>query len=161
MSVVIKALQVAGGIVAICPCPGGDGEFDADMAHIRDWKPALVISLTPSAEMAALGCADLGARFVEQGARWLHFPIEDFGVPGEIDTKTWGDIEARALAALRGGGRVLIHCRAGRGRSGMIALRLMIAGGERPVAALKRLRAVQPEAVETPGQMNWATAKHG
>ena len=64
-------------------------------------------------------------------------------------------------AALRGGGRVLIHCRAGRGRSGMIALRLMIAGGERPVAALKRLRAVQPEAVETPGQMNWATGKHG
>ena len=51
--------------------------------------------------------------------------------------------------------------RAGRGRSGMIALRLMIAGGERPVAALKRLRAVQPEAVETPGQMNWATGKHG
>ncbi|MAZ20517.1 MAG: hypothetical protein CMN19_04985 [Roseovarius sp.] len=78
-----------------------------------------------------------------------------------MDTKTWGEIEARALAALRGGGRVLIHCRAGRGRSGMIALRLMIAGGERPVAALKRLRAVQPEAVETPGQMNWATGKHG
>ncbi|MFU1479430.1 protein phosphatase [Roseovarius sp. C7] len=161
MSAVIRALSVAEGIVAICPFPGADGAFDADMAHIRDWKPALVISLTPEAEMVALGRGDLGAKFVEQGARWLHFPIADYGVPDAPATESWRGIERAALAALRGGGRVLIHCRAGQGRSGMIALRLMIAGGERPVAALARLRQVQPEAVETPGQMNWATSKPG
>ena len=55
-----------------------------------------------------------------------------------------------ALSALQGKGRVLIHCMGGCGRSGMAALRLMIEAGEAPGAALERLRAVRPCAVETP-----------
>jgi len=57
---------------------------------------------------------------------------------------------------LQGGGRVLIHCRGGCGRSGMAALRLMIESGEEAGAALSRLRALRPCAVETEAQMAWA-----
>ena len=64
-----------------------------------------------------------------------------------------------ALSALRGGGRVLVHCKGGCGRSGMIVLRLMVAAGEAPLVALERLRGIHPEAIETSGQLNWATAK--
>ena len=60
--------------------------------------------------------------------------------------------------ALRGGGRVLVHCRGGCGRSGMVALRLMIEAGEAPDEALSRLRSVRPCAVETKAQMGWAMA---
>jgi len=51
-----------------------------------------------------------------------------------------------------------VHCRGGCGRSGMIALRLMIEIGEAADDALARLRAVRPCAVETPQQLRWATA---
>ncbi|MFX0541249.1 protein-tyrosine phosphatase family protein [Roseovarius sp. S4756] len=63
--------------------------------------------------------------------------------------------EPVALSALRGGGRVLFHCPGGCGRSGMAALRLMIAAAEAPDAAQERLRARRPCAVETSAQMRW------
>ena len=55
-----------------------------------------------------------------------------------------------------GGGRILIHCRGGCGRTGMIVLRVMIEFGEDPDKALKRLRKIRPCAVETKPQEIWA-----
>ncbi len=40
----------------------------------------------------------------------------------------------------------------------MAVLRLMVEAGEDPDAALARLRAVRPCAVETGAQLTWATA---
>ncbi|SHL37912.1 Dual specificity phosphatase, catalytic domain [Roseovarius marisflavi] len=153
---VIHALPVAGGILALAPLPGGAGSYDADLAHLHDWRPALVISMTTLAEMTASGAADLGADLQENGTRWAHVPVEDYGVPNPEVTDIWEAAAQAALLALQGGGRVLIHCRGGCGRSGMAALRLMIEAGEDPDAALKRLRAVHPCAVETDEQMLWA-----
>src|SRR5690606_33735699 len=61
--------------------------------------------------------------------------------------------------ALEGGGRVLVHCLGGCGRSGMVALRLMIGAGETPEVALRHLRGVRPCAVETEAQLAWATGR--
>lgn len=153
---VIHALPVAGGILAIAPMPGLRGDFAGDLAHIRDWKPALVVSMTVKAELDQCGAGDLGAHLQDSGTRWAHLPVADFSVPDPAMEEQWHAASKPALAALQGGGRVLIHCRGGCGRSGMAALRLMIEAGEEPQAALKRLRAVRPCAVETPEQLAWA-----
>ncbi len=156
MSFVIYALAVGDGILALAPLPGQDGDYDGDLAHLRDWKPALVISLTPDLEMLAHGAGDLGADIQDMGSRWMHLPVEDFSAPGKLTRDRWPQTSAAARAALRGGGRVLIHCRGGCGRSGMAALRLMVEAGENADTALARLRAVRPCAVETAAQMAWA-----
>ncbi len=152
----IHALPVAGGILALAPLPGGAGAYGADVSHLHDWRPALVISMTTLAEMTASGAAKLGADLQDHGTRWVHVPVEDYGVPTPEMTEVWDAAAQAALLALRGGGRVLIHCRGGCGRSGMAALRLMIKSGEEAGAALTRLRAVRPCAVETDAQMAWA-----
>lgn len=153
---VIHALPLSGGILAIAPLPGRDGRYEQDLEHIRDWKPALVISMTTPAEMAAAGAQDLGAHLQDAGTRWVHLPIADFTAPGAEQEASWHATSRTALAALHGGGRVLIHCRMGKGRSGMAALRLMIEIGERPTEALQRIRSVHPMAIETHDQMTWA-----
>lgn len=155
---VIFAFPVAEGILAIAPMPGSGGDYHKDIKHLDDWKPALVISLTTEAEMAVSGAAGLGADLQDKGTRWVHLPLEDFSAPDMSHEDKWHEISRNALAALQGGGRVLIHCRGGCGRSGMAALRLMIEAGEDPGAALRRLRSVRPCAVETDAQMQWALA---
>lgn len=154
--VTIHALPVAGGILALCPLPGRGGDYAWDIEHLREWQPALVISLTTGAEMVREGADRLGPDMQDRGARWVHLPIEDFGTPDASAEARWPDLSRMALAALRGGGRVLVHCMGGCGRSGMIALRLMIEAGERPDEALERLRHVRPCAIETEAQMAWA-----
>ncbi|MBC7131794.1 MAG: protein phosphatase [Roseovarius sp.] len=153
---VIHALHVGGGVLALGPLPGAGGDLAADLAHLVGWKPALVISMTTGAEMAAAGAGGLAAALKGAGARWIGFAVADFGVPGPEQGEDWARASAAALAALAGGGRVLVHCRGGCGRSGMAVLRLMIEAGEAPGAALGRLRAIRPCAVETRAQMTWA-----
>ncbi|MEL0437273.1 protein-tyrosine phosphatase family protein [Phycobacter sp. K97] len=154
----IFAVSVANGILAICPLPGASGDYAGDMGLIHDWQPGLVISMTTEAEHVAVGAATLGVDFQSMGSRWAHLPVADFGVPGGSTDAAWRRVSASARQALEGGGRVLVHCRGGCGRSGMAALRLMIECGETPERALKRLRLARPCAVETDDQLVWARA---
>ncbi|MBV2358695.1 dual specificity protein phosphatase family protein [Thalassococcus sp. CAU 1522] len=155
---VIHALPVGGGILALSPLPGAGGDYAGDLEHIAEWRPALVITLTTKAEMAEAEAQGLGADIQDHGTRWMHLPIRDFGAPDAGFAENWPRLSEQARKALSGGGRVLVHCRGGCGRSGMVALRLMIEAGEAKDDALARLRAVRPCAVETEEQMAWAMA---
>src|SRR5699024_8606507 len=106
--------------------------------------------------MVAAGAGNLGQDVMLLGTRWVHVPVPENGVPSGEALRNWNRAEPVALAALRGGGRVLIHCRGGCGRSGMAALRLMVAAGEPTETALARLRILRPRALETPSQKRWA-----
>ena len=153
---VIAELECAGGRLAISPLPGRGGAFGADLGDLIRWSPDMVISMTTAEEMAAKGAGTLGAEMAGRGTVWHHLPIADYGTPEGETAARLPDVTAQAMATLASGGRVLIHCMGGCGRSGMIALRLMIAAGEAPEAALTRLRAVRPCAVETDAQFDWA-----
>lgn len=154
----MHALPVAGGILALSPLPGASGDYPGDMALVREWRPGLVISLVTEVELVAHGARRLGADIQDSGTRWAHLPVADFGAPDAAFDAGWPAVSAQARGALLGAGRVLVHCRGGCGRSGMVALRLMIEAGEAPDEALPRLRAVRGCAIETEGQMAWALA---
>jgi len=146
-----------GGRIGICPLPGRGGDLAGDLEAIARWQPALVVSMTEATEMAALGVADLPARLAQAGVAWRHFPIIDFGTPAPEALPAWSLLSAELHAALDRGEGVLLHCRGGLGRSGMIALRLMVERGEQPETALARLRQIRPGAVETGEQQVWGS----
>ena len=147
----IYGLKAGAGQLAISPMPGRNGDYGADFAAILDWGPAIVLSMTEEHELAVGFHSDL----IAAGINVAHMPIVDFDVP-DADNTSFDGIASECLAALRDGRRVLVHCMGGCGRSGMAALRLMIMLGEGPDAALSRLRAVRPCAVETADQLTWA-----
>ena len=150
---VIHTLPVGGGTLAISPMPGRTRHYHADWLRLMDWAPALVITMTPQAELERKGAGSLGADLANAGIGWLHLPVPDFGVPEVLD---WPAVRDQTLDVLGQARRVLVHCHGGCGRSGMMCLRLMIAAGEDADAALARLRQVRPCAVETDAQMAWA-----
>ncbi len=154
----IHALPLGRGTLAVCPLPGRGGHYRKDLALIRDWQPGLVISLTTQVEMIAVGARFLGADVQGMGCRWRHLPISDFATPGPEIQRLWPETSQAARRALAGGGRVLVHCNGGCGRSGMIVLRLMIEAGEPAATALAHLRRIRPCAIETEKQMQWALA---
>lgn len=156
---VIAALPCGPGTLALCPLPGRGGAFEADMAQIQAFAPDLLVSMTETAERTALGATELPQALARAGVGWRHFPVTDFGTPPP--DADWAGIATDAHRILARGGRVLTQCRGGLGRSGMVALRLMIEAGEDPDAALARLRAVRPGAVETDAQAAWARAPIG
>lgn len=154
----IHEISALRGQIGVAPCPGRTGRYDQDLQVILAWRPALVLSMTETAELAESGAADLGPDLEKVGIDWFHLPIADFGVPSDQTLQDWPYAATAALRAVSGGDRVLIHCMGGCGRSGMTALRLLTEAGEGPDAALARLRRARPCAVETSAQEAWARA---
>ena len=147
----IATLPLAGGgRIGVCRLP----HLPDDLAAIAAWNPVAVVSMTEASEMTP--CRELGVALASAGIDWLHLPIRDFSGPDGPIRDAWPETARRLHAILDDGGSVLLHCRGGKGRSGMVALRLMVERGEPAAAALARLRTVRPGAVETAEQLAWA-----
>lgn len=152
----IAELSVGGGVLGLGPMPGRGGPYLCDLAQVLAWAPGLVLSMTTLEELAEKGAAGLPGALMDAGVGWLHLPIADYGAPSGGTLADWPMASARARDVLAAGGKVWVHCMGGCGRSGTAVLRLMVETGEEPAAALVRLRAVRPCAVETPEQFQWA-----
>lgn len=152
----IHALTAGGGTLALSAQMGSDGHYAGDLATLNNWAPDLVISMVETSE---LGDTDMAQGI--RPAKWMHFPVQDYGAPTPDRSAEWDVVATTAMKTLKVGGRVLIHCRGGCGRSGMAVLRLMINLGETPNKALTRLRETRPCAVETSAQLEWAFSESG
>lgn len=155
-SVVLHVLPSGGGIIALSPLPGAGGDYRGDLDHLASFRPAFVISLVSHVEMLEAGAKSLGQDIQDKGTRWVHLPIKKGEAPsGDVDVD-WARVSAQVRKALLGGGRVMIHSRDGRGRAGMVALRLMIEAGEAPDEAQERLEGVQGAGHLEPWQVTWS-----
>jgi protein-tyrosine phosphatase len=90
---------------------------------------------------------------------WHHFPILDYSTPLPNQAQDWQQLSAQLHGLLDQGQRILIHCFAGIGRSGMITMRLLVERGMSPADALALVRHVRPGAVERPAQYEWAAGQ--
>lgn len=147
-----------GARLGLCRLPGRSGDLAGDIEAIRLWSPAIVVSMTETAEMAEKGAGDLIPELGRISIAHAHFPIRDFGAPESADPR-WPALSSRLHALLDEGGAVLLHCLGGKGRSGMVAMRLMTERGIAGPDALTGIRHVRSGAVETPEQEAWASAR--
>lgn len=158
----------AGGAVGLTFCPGkqGDSIYGAawardlaiDVKAIHEWGAKDVVTLIESFEFDLLGVPTLGEAIAGCGMRWHHLPIKDVNTPGPGFEAGWRSACPQLLGNLRRGGRVLVHCRGGLGRAGMVAAMLAIEMGLQPQEALRKVRAVRPGAVETTEQEDFVLA---
>lgn len=159
MSLEIATIPLPNGArIGLCALPGRAGALDADLAAIERWKPNEVVSMTGEDEMERGGARALPQRLAEEDIKWRHFPVADFNDPSGDMAQAWKTLSDELHATLDAGGAVLCHCYAGRGRAGMVALRLLVERGEDPKEALERIRAVRPGALEAHSQFRWAAA---
>ena len=151
------------GRIGITFCPGKHDraamsgawarDLDLDLDAIADWGATHVVTLVEPQELAQLKVPDLGTQVRARAMEWHPLPIADYSVPTPAFEARW-QAEGRGIrAALRGGADVLVHCKGGLGRAGMIAARLLVELGADPKTAVKAVRAARPGAIETPAQL--------
>lgn len=152
----------AGGLIGMTLCPGKRDphgmsgpwrrHLATDIEAIRDWGASVVVTLVQSQELELLNVEGLGEAVREQGMEWLHLPITDGGVPDDAFEVAWWDAGPRLRELLADGGRVLLHCRGGLGRTGVIAARLLVEAGVAPQEAIKNVRAARSKTIENATQ---------
>ena len=73
-------------------------------------------------------------------------------VPDQEFEELWAVEGKQIKASLVAGERVVLHCLAGLGRTGMIAARLLVDMGMSPELAVAEVRKVRPRAIQTENQ---------
>lgn len=158
----------APGLLGITFCPGKkqhgaqtgswDRDLDADLAVIAAWHAKAVVTLVEREELVAMAVPHLGEAVVAKGIRWFHLPIRDVSIPDSAWERHWRDAGRELRDMLMTGDRVLVHCKGGLGRAGVVAARLLIELGLSPDHAIAQVRAVRPGAIETPEQERYVKA---
>lgn len=140
--------------IGLTECPGRTLPLTRSIAAIVDWRPRVAVTLVEAPEFGP-ALRTFQTALAARNISWLHFPIRNYSVPAP--DAGWEALGRQLHAALDEGGRILIHCWGGLGRSGMIAARLLVERGERPDRAVAQVRAARPGAIETEDQVRWAT----
>ena len=150
------------GHIGITFCPGkvqpasATGAWSRDLAMdskaIAEWGAAAVLTLVEDHELKALKVTGLGGAVERRSMDWLHAPIRDVSVPGPAFETAWLEIGEGLRDRLRAGFSIVVHCKGGLGRAGMIAARLMVEFGVDPDKAIAEVRRVRPGAIETAAQ---------
>ena len=151
----------SGGRIGMTPCPGIGGlalssgsiedRLAADFAAIREFAPRVLVTLMRAEELESAGLppACLEERALALGFAWRHLPIDDFDVPDETFEALWTETGGFLRTELERGERIVLHCWAGLGRTGMITARLLVEMGEDAEEAVRRVRAARPGTIQT------------
>ncbi len=128
-----------------------DRDLEKDLRRIRCVHGvSVLVCLVPPEELALLGISELPG--MAQGLEFevVQFPIQDVSVPDSIDRLR--DLVVHILGAAAVGKTVVIHCRGGLGRSGLVAACCLVARGMDDRTAMDQVRATREGTIETPAQ---------
>jgi len=142
------------GKLAIAARPRG-GDWLAD--EMADWRQAgidMLLSLLTADEAQDLDLQNEANEAEEHGMAFASFPIPDRHVPrSEAEA---AEVLAKLDRDLQSGKNVLVHCRQGIGRSGLIAACLLAGKGLDPETAVAKVSAARGTTVpETAEQVRW------
>jgi len=125
-----------------------DRDIDMDLARLSGhYGVDVLVPLIEEHEMKLLQIPDLLTRAPQHGMAVDHFPLPDMSVPPSMDA-LHAQVET-IIKALENGSNVVVHCRGGLGRAGLVAACVLVRLGLRPQSAVEDTRGARPGAIQT------------
>jgi len=133
-----------------------DRDLDADLRRLREhYSVNCLVSLMEAPEYTALHIAGLLERAATYGLTRRWFPIRDVDAPPTRSMRRFLNLIQCVIKDVRAGATLVVYCRGGMGRSGLVAASCLVACGYGGAEAIRRVRLARPGAVEVATQERW------
>src|SRR5262245_47228564 len=131
-----------------------DRDLAADLERMRDvHRVDRLVLLIEDGELRDLRIEALPELAAAAGIELVRYPIADFGIP--TDEATFGPLVDDVLGRVQAGGRVVVACKGGYGRTGAVTGAILRAAGLSPAEAVTTVRTTRPGTIETDVQASF------
>ena len=147
------------GIIGMTLCPGKkinsalsgpwNRDLDMDLQAIQAWGARALVNLMEEHEYDLLRISDYPQKVCCYPMEYFHLPIVDVHPPDRRFITLWESAGPKLRQILMDGGRILIHCRGGLGRTGMVAAQLLVEMGMPQKEAIHAVRKARKGTIET------------
>lgn len=146
------------GSLLLTPCPGTLGsDLESSLRELQAAGATAVVTLMTRPEMVTHRVQNMESQCSASGLAWFHLPVEDEGAPSEEFAEVWKRVRADIHARLDRNEAIVIHCKGGSGRTGVVAAQILMERGVSMKDAVDQVRALRPNAFAHAVQVYYIT----
>ncbi|WED21758.1 cyclin-dependent kinase inhibitor 3 family protein [Vibrio sp. JC009] len=140
----------------LTPCPGTkEADLATSVQQLKEQGALAMVTALDTEEMEKAGVAALAEESEKAGIAWFHQPIEDDQAPGAEFDARWEVISPKVHEVLKQGGKVVLHCMGGSGRTGMLAAHILLEMGWDLETIKREVKALRPGAFTKQPQIDY------
>ena len=138
----------SGGQFIFTPCPGTKGEaLFPSLERLKKAGAVGVITMLSDEELKLLEVEEFSQVCHSLGLKWYQLPVEDDCEPEEPFEQAFVAQKSTLAAHLTAGETMVIHCRGGTGRTGLMAAILLLEQGHAWSTVKSAIQSVRPGAL--------------
>lgn len=147
---------IGSGSLSVMAKPASGDWIDDEFSEIAKQGINLIVSLLEIEESYEVGL-DKEQIFTEKhGMNYISYPIQDRGLPPSISS--YLEFTKNLYHTAAGGANIAVHCRAGIGRTGVIAAGILLHCGFEPIEAFEHISIKRGVSVpDTDEQVDWVS----
>jgi len=150
---------IGSGSLSVMAKPVSGEWIEDEFSGIVKWGIDRIVSLLESHEAFEVGLGEEKEITEKYGMEYVHYPIPDRGLPNSV--KDYLAFTKRLYHEAAGGLNTVVHCRAGIGRTGIVAAGVLLHCGFEPQQAIEHISKLRGVAVpDTEEQINWVVKSH-
>ena len=150
---IYKVIKIEQGTLSVMAKPVPGEWIEDEFIGLRHLGVDKVVSLLEVQEQREIGLEQEEALCLKNDIEFVSFPIPDRGLPNTVKAVNFAD---ELYAQICKGKHVVIHCRAGIGRTGIIAGAVLVKSGKIAVEAIALISAARGVQVpDTEEQEDW------
>ena len=142
------------GQLSVMAKPVSGEWIEEEFSQISNYGIKKIVSLLEIAEERTVGLSDEKTLSEKNNMSFVSFPIPDRGLPSSIEK--YSNFIKETYTDISNGVNTVVHCRAGIGRTGIVAASILLHTGIEPAAAFKLISEKRGVTVpDTDEQIEW------
>ncbi len=150
---------IGSGSLSVMAKPVSGEWIEDEFSMISNWGINRIVSLLEDQEAIEVGLGMERQLAEKNGMEFVSYPIPDRGLP--VSVSEYLNFTRRLYREAVGGLHTVVHCRAGIGRTGLIAAGVLLHCGFEPKEAFEHISRKRGVVVpDTEEQINWVVKSH-